>query len=123
VTPAAIHGHRQSPDSPHGARRPSERHSDSAGREERAEHVTGVVEDALSRFSDRITRVEVHLSDQTGPKHGQLDKRCMMEVRLRGRQPTVVTHQAKTLDQAIDGAADKLQRSLTHSVGRFNAHD
>jgi hypothetical protein len=34
-----------------------------------------------------------------------------------------VTHQAKTLDQAIAGAADKLQRSLSHGLGRLHAHD
>jgi hypothetical protein len=33
------------------------------GREELATHVKGVVESTLNRFSDRITRVEVHLSD------------------------------------------------------------
>jgi ribosome-associated translation inhibitor RaiA len=97
--------------------------SNIAGRERLAQHVTGVVEDALSRFNDRITRVEVHLSDQSGPKHGQNDKRCMMEVRLRGRQPTAVTHQAKTLDQAIEGAADKLQRSLASGLERLQSHD
>jgi ribosome-associated translation inhibitor RaiA len=82
-----------------------------------------VVEDALGRFNDRITRVEVHLSDQSGPKDGQRDKRCMMEVRLRGRQPTAVTHQAKTLNQAIDGAADKLRRSVASGLGRMQSHE
>ena len=33
------------------------------GREKLATHVKGVVESALNRFSDQITRVEVHLSD------------------------------------------------------------
>lgn len=97
--------------------------SNIAGREVLADHVKGVVEGALSRFSDRITRVEVHLSNQGGPKRGSHDKRCMMEARLRGRQPTAVTHQAKTLDQAIEGAADKLQRSLAHGLERLRSHD
>lgn len=89
------------------------------GREELASHVTGVVEDALSRFSDRITRVEVHLSDQNSDKGGQDDRRCMMEARLEGRRPTAVTHQAASLRDAIDGAADKLKRSIEGTVERL----
>jgi ribosome-associated translation inhibitor RaiA len=93
------------------------------GREKLAAHVRGVVQSALSRFSDRITRVEVHLSDQNADKSGQDDKRCMIEARLRGRQPTAVTHTAATLDQAIDGAADRIQRSIESDLGRLQDQD
>ncbi len=89
------------------------------GTEELATHVKGVVESALSRFSDRITRVEVHLSDQNSDKGGQDDKRCMMEARLEGRQPTAVTHLAASLDDAVDGAADKLKRSIESTLERL----
>ena len=50
-----------------------------------AAQVLGVVESALSRLSDHITRVEVHLSDESSHKSSQNDKRCMMEARLEGR--------------------------------------
>jgi len=89
------------------------------GREELATQVEAVVEEALSRFSRQITRVEVHLSDENSHKSGQNDKRCMMEARLENRRPTAVTHQAATLDQAINGAADKLQRSIESTLGRL----
>ena len=89
------------------------------GREELASQVKGVVEGALSRFRDRITRVEVHLSDQNSDKSGQDDKRCMMEARLEGREPTTVTHQAASLGDAVDGAADKLKRSLESTLERL----
>lgn len=92
------------------------------GTEERATHVRQVVESALSRFSDRITRVEVHLSDENGDKGGLEDKRCMMEARLQGRQPTAVTHQAATLDQAVNGAAEKLARLIESTLGRLDDH-
>ncbi len=92
------------------------------GREELADQVKGVVESALERFSDRITRVEVHLSDENGRKSGQDDKRCMIEARVAGRQPTAVTHQAATLDQAVDGAAEKLRRSLESTLARLADH-
>jgi len=78
-----------------------------------------VVEEALSRFSDQITRVEVHLSDENSHKSGQNDKRCLMEARLEGRRPTAVTHQAATLGQAVDGAADKLQKVIESTLGRL----
>jgi ribosome-associated translation inhibitor RaiA len=92
------------------------------GSEERTTQVRQVVESALSRFSDRITRVEVHLSDQNGDKGGLDDKRCMMEARLQGRQPAAVTHHAATLDQAVNGAAEKLARLIANTLGRLDDH-
>jgi ribosome-associated translation inhibitor RaiA len=81
------------------------------------------VQSALSRFSDRITRVEVHLSDENSDKkRGNDDMRCMMEARLEKRQPIAVTHQAATLDQAVDGAADKLNKMIESALGRRIDH-
>ena len=88
------------------------------GHEALAAQVSGTVETALGRVSDHITRVEVHLSDENGDKSGQNDKHCMIEARLEGRQPIAVTHQAATLDQAVDGAADKLARLIESTIGR-----
>lgn len=91
-----------------------------AGGEGLSRRVEGVVENALGRFGDRITRVEVHLNDVNAQKEGDSDNRCMMEARLTGLQPISVTHNADTLDQAIDGAAKKLQRSLDSTLGKLN---
>ena len=93
------------------------------GREALAARVSGVVESTLSRFSNHITRVEVHLSDENSDKKGGNDHmRCLMEARLEGRQPVAVTHQAATLDQAVDGAADKLIRLIESTLGRLRDH-
>lgn len=92
------------------------------GHERLAAYVESVVESALKRFSERITRVEVFLSDQQGDKRGPDDMRCVMEARLRGCQPTAVTHHAVNLDRAIDGAADKLQRALESDLARLREH-
>ena len=92
------------------------------GREALVAQVSAVVEGALSRFSDHITRVEVHLSDVNSDKGGNDDKRCLMEARLEGRQPIAVTHEAATVDQAIDGAADKLKRFIESTLGRLRDH-
>ena len=93
------------------------------GRENLTAQVRAVVEEVLSRFSAQITRVEVHLSDENSHhKSGHDDQRCMLEARLEGLQPIAVTHQAATLDQAIDGAAEKLKKSLESTLGRFHDH-
>jgi hypothetical protein len=89
------------------------------GREALATDVSGLVESALSRVSDRITRVEVHLSDENSFKNSQNDMRCMMEARLEGLQPVAVTHQAATLDEAVEGAAGKLIRMIESTLGRL----
>ncbi len=89
------------------------------GHEALAARVSGVIENALSRFSDHITRVEVHLSDENSDKKdGYDDMRCMIEARLEGRQPIAVTDQATTLDEAVDGAADKLTNLIETTLGR-----
>ena len=85
-----------------------------------ATQIGSVVESALNRFSDYITRVEVHLSDENSDKKGgNDDMRCVMEARLEGRQPIAVTHHAATVDQAVDGAADKLTRLIESTLGRL----
>ena len=90
------------------------------GHEALATRVSEEVESALKRFSDRITRVEVHLSDENSDKKGGNDDiRCVMEARLEGRQPVAVTHHAATLDQAVDGAADKLASLIESTLGRL----
>ena len=85
-----------------------------------AERVQATVESTLARFSERITRVEVHLSDENGAVKGGFDMRCMMEARVNTRPPTVVTATAATLDEAIAGAAAKLERAIENMLGRLN---
>jgi ribosome-associated translation inhibitor RaiA len=91
------------------------------GHQALAAKIRGVVENALGRFSDHITQVEVHLSDENSEKKGGNDDiRCMMEAHLEGRQPIAVTHHAATLDQAVDGAADKLTNLIESTLGRMH---
>jgi len=77
-----------------------------------------LISEGLSRFSEHITRLEVHLSDENSHKDGMNDKRCMIEGRLGGKQPIAVTNQANTLEQAVAGAVDKLKSSLDTIIGR-----
>jgi hypothetical protein len=43
----------------------------------------------------------------------------MVEARLEGRQPTAVTHQAASLGDAVEGAANKLKRSPESTLERL----
>lgn len=92
------------------------------GTEGLAAKVAATIEQALERFSEHVTRVEVHLSDENGDKSGQQDQRCMLEARLEGRQPVAVTDHAATLEQAVHGAAQKLVHLLDTKLGRLHDH-
>jgi ribosome-associated translation inhibitor RaiA len=91
------------------------------GSESVTERVQSIVEAALDRFADKITRVEVFLSDANGAKHGARDKRCVMEARAAGLAPVAASDEASSVLDAIEGAAAKLQRALGHSFGKHNA--
>lgn len=84
------------------------------------DHVQSVVSNALHRFGEQITRVEVHLSDNLGQKSADGDNRCLMEARLTGLQPIAVSDHAATLHQAISGATDKLKRAIDSAVGKLH---
>ena len=86
------------------------------GSEALSAHIREVVERALDHESEHITRVEVHLTDENGPKSGPKDKRCVMEARLEGHQPAAVAFEAANARQAVDGAADKLARLVAHTL-------
>lgn len=80
---------------------------------------TETLEEALGRFEDQISRVEVHLSDENGQKQGSADKRCLLEARLKGLKPVVVSHHAENIDIAVSGAIDKLVKSLDNTIGKL----
>jgi len=93
--------------------------SNIAGNDQLRREVETLLRGALDRFSEKITRVEVHLSDENSDKKsGVDDMRCLLEARLAGLQPIAVSHEAATL-QAVDGAAEKLKRSLDSTLGRL----
>ncbi len=90
------------------------------GGERLAEYVKTTLSARLRRFGAQITRVEAHLSDESSHKSHGSDKKCVLEARPAGLQPVVVTHLAATLDQAISGAAEKLERVLDSTFGHLN---
>jgi len=91
------------------------------GSEDLALRVDGQLRQALQRFADRITRIEVHLNDTNRPDKSGDDKRCMLEARLRGLNPASVTHEAPSIELAVGGATDKLVRALDKMMGKRDA--
>lgn len=91
------------------------------GSQQLSGRVESAVEDALSRFGERVVSVEVHLKDvNSSSKSSDDDKHCSIEARLAGLQPVTVSHHAALLEQAIDGAAEKLERTLDRKLSRLN---
>jgi ribosome-associated translation inhibitor RaiA len=87
------------------------------------DHLTAITEatitDALGRFAEHITTVEVHYADENGKKSGGDDVRCSIEVRFEGRKPIGLSHHASDLPVALSTAADKMARMLDHQLGRI----
>jgi ribosome-associated translation inhibitor RaiA len=76
------------------------------------------VESALARFAERMTRVDVYVSDVNGQKGG-VDKRCLLEARPRGLKPVAAESTAAGPEEAVEDAVGKLERLLDHHFGRL----
>ena len=81
-------------------------------------HVEGEVAAALSRFRDHITRIEVHLSDESGGRATGADIRCMIQARPAGQTPVTVTDDAASAAAALAGAIHRLNHLLESHEGR-----
>ncbi|TFF09905.1 ribosomal subunit interface protein [Pseudomonas sp. BCA14] len=95
----------------------SDNHIESSIRLE--EWVRTTIESTLERYEEHLTRVEVYLRDENGDKPGPHDLSCRLEARPKGHQPISVCDKADTLEQAIDGAAIKLEHALEHLFGKL----
>ena len=90
------------------------------GDEGLAQRVDEILNRVLVHFAGRITRLEVHLSDEDSTsKSGVIDKRCLLEARVAGRAPTSVSDLARTVEQAVTGAAHKMVSRLESELGRL----
>lgn len=75
------------------------------------------VSKVLDRFSNRLTRVEVHIGDENGPKGGK-DMRCLIEARPAGEQPVSAESQSTDAYKAARSAVAKLRRVLSRRFDR-----
>lgn len=80
------------------------------------------LERTLGRFSSKLTRVEVYLSDENQDKQGANDKRCSIEAKMNGFPMMAAAHQANTIAEALFGAAEKLEKILDKKLGKLQHH-
>lgn len=90
--------------------------------EESIGELESVVDTALGRFASHLTRVEVHLSDESGGRGTSDGIRCRLEARPEGRNPEFATEDAATVDAAVSGALRKLTQVLDTTFGRLDTH-
>ncbi|MEM1194522.1 MAG: HPF/RaiA family ribosome-associated protein [Pseudomonadota bacterium] len=92
------------------------------GTENVAQRIEAMLRDKLARFEDRLTRLEVHVSDENAHKGGANDKTCMIEARPRGGKPLGVTGHADKVDDAARKAANTLAERLERHFGKGDKH-
>lgn len=87
---------------------------------ERDSRLEDQIRQRLARFEDRITDVEIYVSDVNGQRGGSADLRCTLEARVAGIQPVAVAEHGATVDRAVLAAAKKAVRALDHQLGKLN---
>ncbi|MFZ4536110.1 HPF/RaiA family ribosome-associated protein [Propionivibrio sp.] len=81
------------------------------------DHVAKRLAYALNHGLDIVSRVVIRLSDVNGPRGG-VDKRCAIEVRLKGASAIAIRDTQADLYVAIDRAAERAGRTLDRRVAR-----
>jgi ribosomal subunit interface protein len=81
--------------------------------------VSEKIRSGLKHFVDKITRIEVHLSDQNADKGGIGDIQCKIEARVEGMQPVIVGCKSGSKEKALDDAVDKMKATLGTIIGKM----
>lgn len=93
------------------------------GSEELGRWVEETLQQSFARFEPQLMRLEVHLADENSQKAGSADKRCLLEARLSGLEPIVASENAESIDQAVEGAIDRLTTALDRRLERLGDKD
>ena len=81
------------------------------------DHVAKRLAYAMNHGRDIVSRIVVRLSDVNGPRGG-VDKRCGIEVRLKGASTIAIDDTEADLYVAIDRAAERTGRTLDRRIAR-----
>ena len=92
------------------------------GHERLESYFSSELEKVLSRFEDKITRLEVHLGDENSDKFGINDKRCLIEARVANMQPIAVTNHSDTTEKAFQGSLEKMKKILGTTFDKIKEH-
>lgn len=81
------------------------------------DHIVKRLAYSLNHGRDSVSRIVVRLSDVNGPRGG-IDKRCAIEVRLKGATAITIDDTQTDLYVAIDRAAERTGRNLDRRISR-----
>ncbi len=89
------------------------------GHEALTTRVVRGVKAGLADLEDRVTRVDVHLSDESARRHTGNDLRCLLDAKLVGQAHVTATDDAATVDEALSHSIHRLRRLLESRQGRI----
>lgn len=84
--------------------------------------ITENLNTSLARFDEYVTRLEVFLADENSERQGSDDKRCTIEVRIKGLDPEAVTATADDIGLAVKLATDKVAQVLRNRTDKLKSH-
>jgi len=84
------------------------------------EHVSQRLSSALHRFSTRIGRARVWVSDLNGPRHGEFDKVCRIVAEVSPGGQIVAEARADDPYAAVSQAAARLHGEVRRVIDRRN---
>ncbi|WP_428386591.1 HPF/RaiA family ribosome-associated protein [Mucisphaera sp.] len=85
------------------------------------QHARDRISAALERFSRRVSRVRVRLSDKNGPRGGS-DMHCQMQVDVMGCGLVIVEQTDTDVYQAVDQAAERMKRTVRRAINKKRDH-
>ena len=92
------------------------------GSERLIDYCKSTLEAEFDRYSEHISRIDVHFSDENGAKGGDDDKRCLIETKLKGLKSVTASNHASNLDDALSGAIDKMASVLDSTLSKLRGH-
>lgn len=82
--------------------------------------MSATISAALARFADRLTRVEVHLSDASAGRSTGNDIHCLVEARPEGLQPESTSGTADTVEEVLPVTVQKMVNRLETVFGKLD---
>lgn len=92
-----------------------------SGTEKLEAYVTEKLNHALKHYANKVTRIEIHLSDQNADKGGADDIQCKIEARVEGLKPVLVVSKSSSKETALDDAVSKMKASLGTIMGKMKS--
>jgi putative sigma-54 modulation protein len=72
---------------------------------------------ALGRLQGLVARIRVSLDDINGPEGG-VDKRCSVEIHLRGSSPVAVSATSRSWQDSVDAVATRIRQRVALQLHR-----